>query len=137
MSADGTADMAGMPKCTAPEWGDTIPQHIVWSCWFLEQNPHVSKAFVARANELRSNDPTRRISSEEIIGYLRWHTLIGTTGDTFKIGSNAKSLLGRLYKRAHPEAIIDNRRAWLDVLTNDEWQQILNAWQNATNGSES
>ena len=137
MSAADTADTVGMPKCTAPEWGDTLPQHIVWSCWFLNRNPHVYQAFAARADALRSSDPKRRISSEEIIGYLRWHTLIGTSGDTFKIGSNAKSLLGRLYKRIHPDAIIDNRRAWLDVLTPEEWQPILDAWQNAANGSNS
>ena len=134
MSAVPSADKWGMPKFTAPEWGDTIPQHIVWSCWFLEGNPHVYQAFAARADDLRAGNPSRRISSEQVINYLRWHTSVTAEGDKFGLCSNAKSLFGRLYKRANPNAVLDNRRSWLDALTPQEYEPIIEAW-NPSNGT--
>jgi hypothetical protein len=113
----------------APKWSQRIPDRIAWCVWFLRENPGVYAAFEHRADEFRIHNPDRPISSEWIVNELRFASSVRTHGDVFSIGSNAKSLLARLYKLEHPDANIDLRRCWLSSLHPDEWQTILDAWR--------
>jgi hypothetical protein len=123
-------DGRGCPHhITAPQWSERIPDRIAWCVWFLQKNPGVYKAFVRKADEFRTFNPNRPISSEWIVNDLRHASSTRTHGDVFGIGSNAKSLLARLYKREHLDANLDLRRCWLDVLHPHEWQTILDEWQ--------
>jgi hypothetical protein len=114
---------------TAPRWSERIPDRIAWCAWFLRENPGVYTAFEHRADEFRTHNPNRPISSEWVVNTLRFASSTRTHGDVFGIGSNVKSLLARLYKLEHPTANLDLRRCWLDSLDSHEWQIILDAWR--------
>jgi hypothetical protein len=125
------SDGRGCPNrnTDAPRWSERIPDRIAWSAWFLRENIGVYAAFEHRADEFRKHNPNRPISSECIVNELRFASSTRTHGDVFHIGSNAKSLLARLYKLEHPDVNFDLRRCWLDALHPLEWATILDAWR--------
>lgn len=125
------------PITTAPKWGESIQSKINWCVWFLEKNPLVVIKFFALADEYQVRNPDRQFSSELLVNVMRYHSSVRTEGDQYAISSNAKSLLARLYLHQNPNAPLDTRGCWLNQLRPDEWQQILDAWQNVANGSGS
>jgi hypothetical protein len=128
------SSMYANSKTTAPKWSKNVKDRILWCCWFLEHNPSVYNAFKAIADARVLRNPNKRISSESIVNTLRHDTNIRAEGDQYAINSNAKPLLARLYQIERPKANLDNRNSWLDHLTANEWQAIMNAWQRG-NGS--
>lgn len=131
---DAGLKMGYQQRITAPKWSQNIPDRIAWCVWFLAHNPDVYTQFRVMADEFRARNPARPFSAELVVNALRFNSSTRTEGDVFGIGSNAKSLLARLYKLERPEANLDLRRCWLDSLAREEWQTILDAWQ-AGNGA--
>jgi hypothetical protein len=114
-------------KPPAPKWSKNVDDRVSYACWMLNWNPQVYIAYRCEADAQRLKNPSRRISSEDIVNKLRHHTLIRADGDYFKVNSNAKSLFAELYKLERTDAKIGKKPRWLDHLTDEQWQPILAA----------
>ena len=113
----------------APRWSESIPDRISWCVWFVRENPAVYAKFAQLANEYQFRNPGQRFSSELIVNVMRFRSSVRTQGDVFGVGSNAKSLLSRLYLIQNPNAPLECRNSWLDHLDPLKWQTIIDAWQ--------
>ncbi len=112
---------------TAPRWGKSITEKIAWCTWFLEKNPRVYDLFEKFANQWQAARPGGRISADAILQRIRWETTVRAVGDVFEVNNNARAVLVRLYCTTDPSAKFEQRKCWLDVLSTQEWQQILAA----------
>jgi hypothetical protein len=122
-------------KPTPPKWTPNFDDRIAWCCWLLKYNPHVYFAFRKIADGQRATNPSRRISSENIVNLLRYHSSIRTEGDYFGVNSNAKSLFAWLYMSERQGAVMGGRTPWLDLLTPKEQEPILDALKAANDAN--
>jgi hypothetical protein len=119
----------GTTHVTAPPWGHTSTERVAWAVWFVGTQPQVYAQFKRFADDFYCTG--RRISAEMCINLVRWESTKHAKGDVFEVNSNAKSLLGRLYLLEHPDANLEKRKSWLDLLHPEEWDEILTAWREA------
>lgn len=130
MSSAANAGHEGLrKKLTAPAYTDQIPDRIANFCFVLWQHPEVYRKFRDLADEYQRRNPGQPFSSELIVSVMRFRSSVRVEGDQFAINANLKPLLARLYLRERANAPIEKRNAWLDHLSQTEWQKILNAWQ--------
>jgi hypothetical protein len=115
----------------APKWSASFRDRTAWCVWFLKYNPNVYNAFRQLADARMAMNPKKQISSEGTINTLRHDTNVQAHGDRYRINSNSKSLLARLYQLERPGAKLGNRKAWLDDLPTAQWDEIVSAWRNA------
>ena len=108
------------------QWGDSIPQHMAFIGWHLEQHPEIFEALVTLCDQHRRRKPEGRISVQDAFAVLRWHSPLGARDDVYAINSNLTAVFARLYLRERPEArgLIDLRKSFLDSLKPEEWTQI-------------
>jgi hypothetical protein len=114
-------------RVVAPHWSERIPDRIAYCAWVLEHQPRVTYRFFALANGFVQRNPTKRLSAEATVCVMRFYGS-NTNGDEFEVNSNIKSLLGRLYKRAHPDVDIELRRCWLDALSQIKLETLYTAF---------
>jgi hypothetical protein len=138
MSRSGRAGLLAeiYPITTAPQWGSTVPERIAWAIYFLTANSQIYRKFRSLADEFHARHPKKRVSAELITNQIRWLSAVHAEGDNFRLNSNCKSLLARLYHQERPDVKIDLRKSWIDVLHEAEWETILEAWR-SVNGSSS
>lgn len=89
----------------------------------LHKYPKLYPRFKNFANQWAAKNPGRQLSSELVIGIMR--TSGSNTDEKYDVDSNLKSLFARFYKSEYPSAKFDMRKCWLDELTPDEWNDIL------------
>ncbi len=84
---------------TRPAIGETIAERFES---FHSRNPHVYRALVALARQLKRQGQTR-LSMKGLYEFLRMQKLLYTTGDDFKLNNNFTSLFARLVCEQEPE----------------------------------
>ena len=106
----------------APRWGETIPEHLAYLTWHLEQHPETLETFFALADDHQRRKPGRRFSASDAFAVLRWHGN-GVSDDVFAMNNNLLTCYTRLYLRERPKAreLIEVRGSWLDTLGAGEW----------------
>ncbi len=112
----------------------TTDERIAKCVRFLETKANVYRAFKAVADDQLLRNPGQQLSSELIVGLLRYDPRLKVASDPFKISSDFKPLLARLYCRERLEARFGDQPSWLDDLSPEQWKPILEAWQ-AGNGT--
>lgn len=116
-------------KLTKPPYTERIPDRIANFAAVLTQHPEVYHKFRQLADEYQRRNPGQPFSSELIVSVMRFRSSVRVEDDQFAINANLKPLLARLYLIERQDAPIEKRNAWLDHLSQDEWGQILAAWQ--------
>jgi hypothetical protein len=130
MSSAGNAGQGRFgTKTTAPKWTDRVPDRIAYFVWTLRQNPSIYWKFRELADEYQKRNPGHPFSAELILAVMRFRSSVRAEGDVFSLNATLKPLMARLYLRERPGAPIELRNAWLDHLSQTEWNQILGAWE--------
>ncbi|MCD0159808.1 hypothetical protein IHN63_00645 [Deinococcus sp. 6YEL10] len=114
-----------------PRWED---DRVGWCAWYLLSNPQVYKAYRELADDYRLHNPERICSSDLFFNVLRYFSVVRAWGDEFSINNNAKSLFARLYQIERPEARFENRRSWVDDMTEDDWTAIFDVFAPISEG---
>lgn len=71
---------------------------------FHTENPQVYEEF-CRLSHMMKNTGRKKYSVDAIIHVVRWNLAIQTTGKTFKINNNIRSIYGRLLAFNEPEFV--------------------------------
>lgn len=113
---------------TAPVWNELVTNRIAYAKWFICHNPLVYIGFRNLANTFRAKHPTAPFSVSLIFETLRFQTFVSTKGDIYCLNNNAKSLLARLYLREYPDAKLEVRKSWVELLSPSERAEIFDVW---------
>lgn len=115
----------------APPWGETIPEHIDFLCWHLENHPEILESFFQFADDHQRRRPGKRFGASDVFGAMRWFgdSEIHAHDDVFALNNNVVACFARLYLRERPGArdLIATRKSWLDLLNSAEQGLIDNA----------
>jgi hypothetical protein len=110
------------------EFGGDAPSRIKWAVWYLQTNFAVYRAFRARADDFRARNPNARFGASMIFEALRYLSSDHAKEDIFAVNNNAISLFARLYLLEEPDAKLETRGAWFDLLSSDERRVILDVF---------
>jgi hypothetical protein len=106
---------------SAPAWGKTHAQHLIFICWVLEHRPATFALFVSLADEFRAKYPRRKFGGNRIFFALRAHVENRSPDFAahFALTSNVQSVLVRLYAedRRDARAFLVLRRSWFDTIS--------------------
>jgi hypothetical protein len=137
-SGDNGADVYGDEHLTtAPRWGESLPEKIQWTAWVLRSHPQIYRQFAKFAAQFRAARPKSTLSGDLLMNQMRWFSAVNTVGDNFKVNSNIRSVLIRLFVWENPDAKFDLRQSWLDVLHPSEWDILLTAHHEGQNAHAS
>jgi hypothetical protein len=67
----------------APPWGSTIPEHLDYLAWHLEQHPETLERFFQLADDHQRRKPGRRFSANDAFAVMRWQDSGHAEGDVF------------------------------------------------------
>ena len=118
----------GKGTVIAPSW-EASP--IAWACWTLENHPQIYAYFEAVALRALANQPTKKLSANQIMHVIRWETALTSDGDKFKINDHAAPLYARMFMNKHKrfEGVFRNRKSIFDMLSEEEERQINQAFK--------
>jgi hypothetical protein len=122
-------------EITAPKWGKTIPEHINYVVWAFTTSYPAYARWRDYANDYQLRNPGHGFGSTLITEVLRYHSSKRIEGDIFKINNNLRPVYARIYLLEYPNAPLEIRKSWLNVLSKAEWQTIINAWEAAKDGT--
>lgn len=113
---------------TTKLWTELISDRLEWCVEALTTNPTLYTRFRDLANAHRAADSEKRFGVEHILQRLRWDTNARQDGDMFKLNNNLRPLFARLYLSEYPDAQLEIRKSWLDLLHPSEWSVIIDAF---------
>lgn len=89
-------------QCEAQELFRSLRPHIVDKFWeYHEENPHVYELFKRFAGELKVSG-RKNYGAKAIIERIRWHLMVETHGEDFKMANNHTSCYARLLMAMEP-----------------------------------
>lgn len=113
---------------TAPVWEN---DPVAWSIWLLTENGQLYQTFRKIADEGLRQNPQMTLSADRILHVIRWDTDLRGEGDIFKVNDHCSALFARLYvlERPQHEGKFRNRKSFLDMLSEDEEERLLLAFE--------
>ena len=96
----------------APEWGNSIPEHIAYLAWHLEVHPETLESIFVLCDDHRKRKPGRRFSVSDAFAVARWNG-DGVSDDVFAMNNNLIACFARIYLDERPAAkeLIDKRKS--------------------------
>lgn len=113
-------------KMTAPKWEESP---IDWTVYYLKEEAQVYREFRRLCDDALRRNPGMTLSADRVLHVIRWETEVKAMGDKFHVNDHASALFARLYKLERPNANFRSRKSIFDMLSKNEWQRILNAFE--------